>query len=377
MPQREYFGLGSVKKIGDIILRQRAEKVFLVRGRKSYRDSGAKKIIEPLLEKYLVFQFCDFESNPKVEDVVRGIDKFKKFNPDLVVAVGGGSVIDMAKAVNLLAAQTGKPEEYIIGKKEIQNQGKKLIALPTTFGSGSETTCFAVVYIDKVKYSLTHKYLLPDYALIAPELTFNLPKKIAAESGADALAQAIESYWSVNSTNQSKKYSREAIRLIVGNLSAAVNKLDKEARAAMCRAAHLAGKAINISQTTACHALSYPMTSYFGAPHGQAAVLTLPALLVYNSQIEEKNNLDKRGAKYVKKTMAGLIKALGARNVEQAKKKIDNLIREIGLKTKLSELGIGVNGQKIILENINLERMKNNPRKLDKKEIEKILINLK
>jgi len=376
MFQKEYFGLGSIQKLKDILFQQKTENIFLVRGEKSYQISGAKKIIEPLLKRYKVFEFYDFEPNPKIEDVIKGIDKFKKFNIDLIIAVGGGSVIDMAKSINLLGVQAGSPREYITGKKEIKNCGKCLISIPTTAGSGSEATHFAVVYIDKIKYSLKHKSLLPQYAIIDPQFTFNLSKRITASTGMDALCQAMESYWSINSNEVSKKYSKEAIDLIIKNLSLAVNKSNEQARAAMSRASNLAGKAINITQTTACHAISYPITSYFGVPHGHAAALTLTNILIFNSNVKENDILDKRGVNYVKKIINNLIKILDTSDVYEAKKIIDDLMKEIGLETKLTDLGINRSNMEVIIKNFDLKRAKNNPRKLNAKRLKNILMDL-
>ena len=377
MCQQEYFGIGSTKKLKNILSQQKIKNIFLVRGEKSYQISGAKKIIEPILKKHNVFEFYNFESNPKIDDIINGIDKFKKFNPDLVIAVGGGSVIDMAKSINLLATQTDNPKKYITGQKKVNKCNKKLIVIPTTAGSGSEATNFAVVYINKKKYSLENICLLPDYVIIDPQLTFNLPKKITASTGIDALCQAIESYWSINSNKKSKRYSKEAIELIINNLSLAVNKLDKKARTVMSKASNLAGKAICITKTTACHAISYPITSYFNILHGHACSLTLSIMLVHNNNIKKNDTLDKRGTNYVKKTISDLTKILGVSNVYEAKEIIDNLIKNVGLENSLKNLNINKNDINKIISNINLERMKNNPRKLNKKQLRDIFNNLR
>ena len=128
-------------------------------------------------------------------------------------AVGGGSVIDTAKMIKIFSANKGNPESYIRGEKEIEKSGPPMVAVPTTSGTGSESTHFAVVYIGKTKYSLAHKeHVLPEYAIVDPKFTYCLPKRITAETGIDALGQAIESYWAVGSTDESKGYAREAIK---------------------------------------------------------------------------------------------------------------------------------------------------------------------
>src|SRR5207248_4789041 len=126
------------------------------------------------------------------------------------------------------------------------------------------------------KYSVCHEFLLPDIAIVDPILTHKMSPRLTAITGMDALSQAIESYWSIHSTEESKGYAREAIRIIVDQLPKAVNEPTNDSRLAMARASHLAGKAINVTRTTAPHALSYALTSRFGVPHGQAVSLTLP-----------------------------------------------------------------------------------------------------
>ena len=162
-------------------------------------------------------------------------------------------------------------------KAEISSPGKKLIAIPTTSGSGSEATHFAVVYVGGEKFSVAHPiYMLPNVVVLNPSLTYSMDSYQTALSGVDAFAQAMESYWSVNSTEESKKYSIEALELIIEHLPLAVNYNDNS-RDIMLHAANLAGKAINIAKTSGAHAISYVLTSKFNIPHGQAVALTLPA----------------------------------------------------------------------------------------------------
>lgn len=375
--QKTYFGVGKINVLSDYLYKNKIKKIFLVTGKKSYFECGAEKILSSILKKYSVVQFNDFSSNPKLVDIEKGIKLFKKQNPDLVISIGGGSVIDMAKSINVLAAQDGKPKEYILKKKEVLVPGKKIIAIPTTAGTGSEATRFAVVYIGKTKYSLKHQFILPSCSINDPQFTYKLNKKITAETGADAFAQAIESYWSINSTDESKKYSSKAIQLILKYFIKAVKNPNKKARLEMSRAANLAGKAINISETTACHAISYPITSYFNVAHGQAVVITLSSLLNYNSMVSSLNVLDKRGKKYVQSSIDELNNLLGVKNCQEASKKIERILKEVGLAITLNELGIYKKDLKIIIENgFNPERMKNNPRKMTKRELLKILVSL-
>src|SRR3712207_9423070 len=129
------------------------------------------------------------------------------------MGVGGGTALDIAKSVRLLAAQGSDPRRCVTGAEPITARGVPLIAVPTTAGSGSEATQFAVVYIDGVKHSLDHPWVRPDYSVVDPALSLGLPAAIAASTGMDALAHAIESYWSVRSTDESRRYAADAISL--------------------------------------------------------------------------------------------------------------------------------------------------------------------
>jgi len=379
LKQKEYFGMDSIKELKKILKQEKPKRIFLVTNKNSYKTSGAKTAIDSLLNEYEVIHFQEFEINPKLPDIERGIEIFKKNKCDLVIAIGGGSSIDIAKSINLFASNIDTPTEYLQKTKNIEKKGSILIVIPTTSGSGSEATTFAVIYSEKIKASIDHKFLLPDYAIIDPQFTFSLPKYITACTGMDALSQGIESYWCVNSTEESKKYAKKAIKLAINNLSLTTNNPTKESRVAMSKAANLAGKAINITRTTAPHAISYPITAYFNIPHGHAVGLTLPQILIYNSETTEEDTLDKRGADYVKKTIKEIVNLIGAESVEDASNKIKDLMIEIGLKRKLSDLGIkNYEDLNLIIERgFNPDRVNNNPRRLTKESLLKFLIEIK
>lgn len=377
--QKEYIGLDSISNLKKILNKHKPKNIFLVTGKKSYTICGAKPILDIILKNYKAVHFYDFQTNPKLSDIVKGIGIFKKNNCDFVIAVGGGSVIDMAKSINIFAANPIKPADFFNLKKSLKLKGKTLVAIPTTSGTGSEATSFAVVYLGKDKHSVESYNMLPDYAIVDPQFTISLPKNITASTSMDAFSQAIESYWSNNSTDESKIYSKEAIKLIFQNLRNFVNKPSEKSRLEMAKAAHLAGKAINISKTTACHAISYPITSYFNVPHGHAVALTLAQMLVYNSQVTEKDILDGRGVDYVKGVIREIVALLESKDAEEAGKKINSFMKEIGLATRLGELGIKTDMDiEIIIKNgFNPYRVKNNPRELTESALRRILNDIK
>lgn len=385
MPQTEYFGIGTIHKLEEVLAKEKPHKIFLVTGSSSYISSGAAEKVRPILQPYSYVHFSDFSPNPKIEDIEKGMELYRRENCDLTLAIGGGSVLDVAKAINILSAQAENPAIYIRGEKKAETKGKPLIAIPTTSGSGSEATSFAVVYINKSKYSLYHpQFMLPDYAIIDSEMTFTCSPHLTACSGMDALAQAIESYWSTNANPISQTYSKEAIELILAHLEKAVNSPTPESRTNMSRAANLAGKAINITATTACHAISYPFTSYFNVPHGHAVALTLGEMVAYNAKVQEEDCMDGRGVAYVQKVMKEIsqlfgmpLNVSGASNVsspETVREKINSLMAQIGLERNLSKLGVKSEEEmQRILNNVNVERLKNNPRRLTSMELKNIL----
>jgi alcohol dehydrogenase class IV len=367
MAQKEFIGKGTISKLKEVLAEHNPKSIFLVTGRASYEKCGAKGIIEQILSGYNVVHFNDFEVSPKQKDIEKGIKVYKENNCDFVIGVGGGSVMDVAKAIRAFVANDGKPEDYVKANETLEKKGNPLVAIPTTSGSGAEATHFAVVFIGKTKYSPAHEFIQPDYAIVDYQFTITLPRYQTACTGMDALSQGIESYWCINSTDESKGYAKEAISIVMENLAKAVNNPDEKSREAMAMAAHLGGKAINISKTTASHAISYPITSYFNIPHGHAVALTIPQMLVYNSGITEEDALDE---------IASLI---GAKTVEEASKKITDLMEEIGLSTKLSKIGVKTDEDvEIIVKNgFNPQRVKNNPRLLTEADLRKILADIR
>ena len=349
-----YVGFASIQHLGGLLSLYGARSVLLVTGGESYFLSGAEAALRPHLQLREHHRFFEFSENPKLEDVQSGIELYRRVKPDIVVAVGGGSAIDMAKLINVYAAE---------GVQGNVSRGVPLIAIPTTAGAGSEATQFATVYIDKLKHSISDEALLPNVTIVDPALTRSLPPLVTATSGMDALSQAIESYWCVNSTDESKRYAREAIGLIVPHLREAVHAPADEPRLAMAQGAHLAGKAINITRTTAPHALSYALTSRFGVPHGQAVSLTLPAVFNFNYGVTAEDTADPRGAAYVKRTLEDICAYLGCGTVFEASAMLRQLMLDIGLATTFAELKIDQQQAiEVVVREVNTERLVNNPR---------------
>ncbi|MCP3985495.1 MAG: phosphonoacetaldehyde reductase [bacterium] len=369
MIRRRFVGNGSLERLGDLLDALRSSRILLITGRRSFDSSGARELLAPFISDSVVERFSDFGSSPNLADATKGRDLAQQFEPDLILAVGGGSVIDTAKLVNTLAAQTAEPLEIVTGRTSIECPGVPLVAISTTAGTGSEATHFAVVYVGTDKYSLAHPSILPTFAIVDPVLTRALSPYLTASCGFDALSQAIESFWAVGATDESQRFAREAITRCMRSLAQAVRHPSDRAREDMARAAHLAGQAINISKTTGAHALSYPLTVHHGIHHGHAVALTLGRWFVFNAASGGRSN-DPRGADYHQRVMRDLCALIGGDDAEQCRRILHELMVEVGLETDLARLGIsgGADLERIV-NDVNLERLGNNPVEISRPEL--------
>lgn len=374
MAQIIFQGYGAHKELTPILKKMAPGKIFLVTGKKSYTSSGAENLLRKALNIYNCYRFDDFQVNPTIQEVEKGVSLFKSNDCDFIIGVGGGSVIDVAKSVSLLAANNGDPGDLIDNQTRLSESAVPTVIIPTTAGTGSESTHFSVLYIGKTKHSLVHPSMLPDIAILDPGFTESLSPRITACTGMDALCQGIEAFWSVNSTEESREYSRQAIKLALANLISAVNDPDKDSRQNMLLAGNFAGRAINIALTTAAHAVSYPLTSYFNVPHGHAVALTLPSFIKFNYAVSPETLNDRRGVEFVKSKIDELVKIMGADSVSHAKEKIDFIMESIHLETQLSDLGINKEDIEVIIKNgFNPQRIKNNPRNLTEAALRRLL----
>ncbi len=365
MKQIEFFGEGRLSELAELLKKFEAGRIFLVTGKNSFSQSGAESKVNELLNNILCNRFIVTTECPDIEFINSGINEIKRSNSNCVVAVGGGNVIDTAKALNILSVQDLPSEEYFHSDMNPAKKGLPLIAIPTTSGSGSEATHFAVVYSGEKKFSLASEYILPDATIVDPELTYSLSSYQTAVSGIDAFCQAVESLWASGSTAESRQFAESSISLITKNFNQAVQSPDVDSRRNMSLASNLAGKAINISKTTAPHAVSYTMTRKFGIPHGQAVCLTLGEFMRYNYEVSHDDCNDKRGCEHVRSAIDKIIELLGANTLEDGVSRIRGLVTNAGLKTRLRDFGIGPEADlEKIAANTNTERLANNPRSL-------------
>ncbi len=315
-----------------------------------------------------IIWFEDFKPNPDYESVVKGVKVFKENVCDAILAIGGGSAMDVAKCIKLYATMDDN-ENYL--KQEPKDNNITLLAVPTTAGTGSEATRFAVIYYLGEKQSVAHTSLIPEYVFMYPDILKGLPEYQKKATAMDALCHAIEAFWSVNSTEESKGYSKEAISLIMENLFKYLNG-DMEAAGKMLVAANVAGKAINITQTTAGHAMCYKLTSLYGIAHGHAAALCVVRLWPYMLKHME-NCLDARGKKYLERTFGELAEIFGCSLAAEAAEKFYRMLEKMELLV-LKENASGFLEEHLekLVPSVNLTRLKNNPVRLDEEALKEL-----
>lgn len=260
-------------------------------------DNGSLDKIKSHLKGNRVEHTDNIEPNPSCDNIKEAVELAQSMKADIIIALGGGSVMDTAKCVAIIMTNGGEPEDYMAGKA-INVAGLPLYCIPTTSGTGSEVTNVAVVSDKKagLKRPVVSPYMLPKYALIIPSLTLSVPKRITAETGWDAFSHAIEAYWNKESNPISDAIAKDAIKLILDNIVKVYdNGNDLEARANMSLASLMAGIAFAETRTTALHGLSFRMTSHYNMSHGRACTLTLLPFMreIYNSGNKKLEDLIK------------------------------------------------------------------------------------
>ena len=306
-------------------------------------------------------KFDNIQPNPLYEGVAEGVELFNSNKCDMIIAVGGGSVMDTAKAIKLYA-NMDPAINYL--EQEIVPNDIKLMAIPTTAGTGSEATRYAAIYYKGVKQSVTDYSCIPKTVIVDPSVLRTLPEYQKKATMLDALCHCIESYWSVNSNDESYNYSREGIKLIIDNFDGYVAN-DDEANANMLHAANLGGKAINITQTTAGHAMCYKLTSLYGISHGHAAALCVSKLWPYMIDHTDKC-IDSRGEAYLKDIFSKIAEAMGCSTPEGAIALFQGILKKLELKPPVPKY----EDFDILKTSVNPTRLKNFPVQLDENTID-------
>ena len=303
--------------------------------------------------------FSEFRPNPSLDSVMKGRDLFEEHDCGAILAVGGGSAIDVAKCIKYNAHEAPQ------GLQEISSI--KLIAVPTTAGTGSEATRFAVVYSDGEKQSIERDDLIPEFVVLDSSLLETLPAYQRRSTAFDALCHAIESLWSVNSTRQSRCCSIEAIRLFFAHYKGYIDNARAD-NDGMLQCANTAGKAINIAKTTAAHAMSYKISALRGIPHGHSAAVCLPGVWKYIADNSEACG-DPRGKDFLRKVLDSLNESFGFVSDNESIAALQNMI---DINFPPQNKPFAAEEIDLLSRGVNLLRLKNSPVPLDSRAVESI-----
>ena len=336
VPQDIIFGEGSIKRLPELLKKCGAKKILIISGPHLKKMGVVKKIADmTAAEGIECGDFCDVEGNPSTETVEKAAECYKQMGAEAIIALGGGSPMDVAKAVGVLVKFGGKITEYEGGGK-VPDEIVPLIAIPTTAGTGSEVTAFSVITDHSRNYKLTvfSYYLIPKYAILDPELLYSLPASVAAATGIDALVHAMESYVSRAASPFSEAMSEKAMELIGGNIRRFVAcREDKEAAAAMLAGSMFAGIAFAWARLGDVHAMAHPLSAYYGIAHGVANAVLLPVVAEYNALAD--NGKYRKIYDYI-----SLVKSDDSFEPSMLASCIRSLTASLGIPKGLAELGV-------------------------------------
>lgn len=368
-------GTGSISQIGVEAKKLGANHVLLVTDRIICETGLLEKIQAPLKAEDITFDInSEITPEPPFELLEDILETIQDKSYDLLIGIGGGSVLDATKMLAIMLKNKGDIRQ-MVGTNLVPSKGLPFILTPTTAGTGSEVTYNAIFTDNKdhVKKGIVSPYLLPDVAIIDPALTMTMPAAVTAATGMDALVHAVESYTALRADALNDGIALQAIKLITHSLRKAVfNGNDLKAREDMSMGSLLAGISLANAGVGAVHALAYPIGGKFKVPHGVANSLLLPYVMKYNVVSDTKKFAE------VARAMGEKTEGLSEREAaDKAVKAMARLAKDIGIPASLKEVGV----EKKDLRSLAEEAMKqerllsNNPRKLTLDDIHTIYVN--
>lgn len=346
------------------------ERVFLVTGHRSFSRFEDRKFIARLSNFADTERWSDARPNPEFSNLKQGLEVLSRHDPNVIIGIGGGSVLDMAKLLAVLHdRESTEVDAVTTGAVDLSTRKVHLILVPTTAGSGAEATHFSVLYRDATKYSISGEGLLPDHIVLDPSLvTSGEPAQLAA-SGLDALCQCVESIWAKGATKQSQESAIEGLRVLSRSLVGFV-KGDNSFASEIQWGSHLGGHAINTSKTTAPHALAYFLTIRLGVAHGVAVASTLGYFIEHHSTSAEQNDSSTRNFNVALEIIR---EVLGLGDGESAVEHFKALFSELGLDEPRTYWPQDNDSISEWLSSANPQRLGNHPLPLGQAELIQIL----
>ncbi|RSL29547.1 iron-containing alcohol dehydrogenase [Salibacterium salarium] len=338
-PVRIVSGEGSIQEVPSIVESFEAKRIMVFADPGVVEAGIVQKLEDQLAGAGLEYKiYSELVPEPALEVGNKALQTLRDFNADFVIGIGGGSSLDIAKAVAVLSKNDGNVEDYLnlTGQKELKEKGIPKVLIPTTSGTGAEVTDISVFSLEDTKDAITNVKLLADAAVVDPELTYTLPPHITASTGVDALTHAVESFVSVNATPLTEALAFDAIQRISANIRTAVwNGKDIQARQNMAWGSMVAGLSFYNAGVGGVHALAYPLGGLFKIPHGVSNAALLPYIFdhIWPSSIDK---------------MARMAQALDV-NTEHLNKReaaiaavneLKNIVDEVGIPSTLDQFGI-------------------------------------
>ena len=349
-PVKIIFGSDTTKNLGEILIKNGYNNAFLVSD-PIFKENGLIDLLISNSNGIIKNYFCDLTPNPSVEEVDNCAQLIRENSYDVIVALGGGSSLDCAKAACIVACDKYKTCEYHSGGRKFVKEALPIVAIPTTAGTGSEVTCVSVLTDrDKnLKAPIVSESFYPKLAIIDPVLTLTVPKKILAATGLDVLSHALEGYWSKNHQPICDALGIYAADLIFKNLRKSFqNPSDICAREKLCEASVIAGLAFTIPKTAGVHACSFPLTTEYGLSHGEACAFTLDSFTKINAEVENGR-------------LHELAKKCGFKDAYDMANEITSLKKDLGMKLSLADANILENDIASLAKLSQHPNMNNNP----------------
>ncbi|WPK13250.1 iron-containing alcohol dehydrogenase [Lysinibacillus louembei] len=335
-----YTGWGSLNYLSEEVQRLRGQNILLVTDPFLHEMGLTQKIIAPLEALNLTINvYTKVVPEPPLAVAEELVAYAREHQSDMVIGLGGGSALDLAKLAGIITVHEGDVKDYLnlTATRKLLHKGLPTILIPTTSGTGSEVTNIAVLSLETTKDVVTHDYLLADVAIVDPELTMSLPPKVTAATGVDALTHAVEAYISRNASPVSDALALQAIQLISGSLRTAVKDgQNKEARIAMSYGSYLAGLAFFNAGVAGVHALAYPLGGQFHIAHGDSNAVLLPYVMGYIRSSCEKRMKDIYNAMGFNSSYLSQEEA-SHKCVEE----LQRLVEDVGIPSSLKGFGVG------------------------------------
>lgn len=369
VPQEIIFGSGSLNRLPELLKKQNAARVLLISGPHLNKMGVVGRLRDSIVSAGAACEtFTDVEANPSMETVEKAAAAYRAFGADAIVAIGGSSPMDVAKAVGVVVTYGGSIAQYE-GVGTVPGPIVPLIAIPTTAGTGSEVTTFSVITDHSRNYKLTvgSQYLIPRCALLDPELLTTTPAGVAAACGMDALVHALEAYLSRAASPFSDAMAEKALALIGRSLRAFVaDRANLEAASDMLAGSLFAGIAFSWARLGNVHAMAHPLGGFFNVPHGVANAILLPVVVDYNAIADHDGKYET-----IYRAVAASPKAEFSQ--EMLADELRRLAARIGIPATLAE--VGVDAEKI--PEMAADAMKSgniyvNPRTSTQKDIEQL-----